>query len=95
MKFLATLFGCGHARTSRVFTIDDVTYVVCLECGREFEYDLATMQRGPEIDRPVEHADPVAVARRRKQQLVIIHQQPSRFWSEDRAASCRRTAVKD
>jgi hypothetical protein len=29
-------FGCHHRHVSRVFTINQRTYKVCLDCGREF-----------------------------------------------------------
>jgi hypothetical protein len=29
-------FGCHHRHVSRVFTINERTYKVCLDCGREF-----------------------------------------------------------
>jgi hypothetical protein len=35
---LSFLFGCTH-KLSRVFTIRRRTYQVCLDCGREFDYD--------------------------------------------------------
>ena len=30
-------FGCHHRHLSRVFTIHNRTYKVCLDCGHEFE----------------------------------------------------------
>lgn len=57
------LFGCSHGRTGFPITIktsvtaDDGqqttladTYVVCLDCGRTFDYDLTTMR--PTKQRP-------------------------------------------
>jgi hypothetical protein len=49
------LFGCTHKRTSFPFTAKPSrtrseaasvtgTYVVCLDCGREFAYDWANMK---------------------------------------------------
>jgi hypothetical protein len=35
---LQRAYGCRHRERSRVFTINQRTYQVCLECGREFEY---------------------------------------------------------
>lgn len=43
-KILDWLFGCTHAETSRVFTIDGRSYVVCLTCGKEMNYDLEQMR---------------------------------------------------
>jgi hypothetical protein len=37
------VFGCHHSRLSRVFTIKERTYQVCLECAKEFEYSWAQM----------------------------------------------------
>ena len=60
-----SLFGC-HDRDnlSRVFTIRGVSYRVCLGCGAELEYDLATMRlTGVVLAREPEHPDAVAEAR--------------------------------
>jgi hypothetical protein len=37
------LFGCCHAKLSRVFTINRETYRLCLECGAKFSYSMETM----------------------------------------------------
>lgn len=37
------LFGCSHRRTTFPLT-KKRTYVVCLECGREFQYDWQKMR---------------------------------------------------
>jgi hypothetical protein len=34
---LELTFGCRHRHLSRVFTIEQRTYRVCFDCGREFE----------------------------------------------------------
>jgi hypothetical protein len=31
------VFGCRHRHLSRVFTIQNRTYKVCFDCGREFD----------------------------------------------------------
>jgi hypothetical protein len=49
-------FGCHHDQLSRVFTIKQRTYKVCMECGEEFDYSWARMH----IQRPAV-ADPVYV----------------------------------
>jgi hypothetical protein len=36
-------FGCHHGQLSRVFTIKERTYQLCVECGREFEYSWELM----------------------------------------------------
>lgn len=53
---LNLLFRCRHQRMSRPMTpsskkppqkgSDAGTYVVCLECGKQFDYDLAKMRVG-------------------------------------------------
>jgi len=47
---LNALFGCSHRRTSFPITTarksgkNRATYVVCLDCGTEFEYDWREMR---------------------------------------------------
>lgn len=107
MKFFLSIFGCGHRRMSRVFTADSnqkristcvlpaaCSYVVCLDCGREFAYDLATMQQGEELQRRAQRPDEVARARDRKQKLAFINQQ-IRPWSGGRGVRGERIAAKD
>jgi hypothetical protein len=36
-------FGCRHGQLSRVFTINNRTYQVCFECGRELDYSWEQM----------------------------------------------------
>jgi len=67
---LLALLRCSHTSLSRVFTVDGRTYRVCLNCGRELEYDLAAMREtGAIIERPVSHPDTVAAARAAKSSL--------------------------
>lgn len=40
---LDALFGCRHSLVTRPFTLQRKTYEVCLDCGREIPYSLATM----------------------------------------------------
>jgi hypothetical protein len=54
---LNLLFRCSHRRLTRPMTPvmktggrSGDTYVVCLDCGKQFEYDLKTMQMGKAID---------------------------------------------
>ena len=54
---LNLLFRCSHRRLTRPITPvlktagpHGDTYVVCLDCGKQFEYDLKTMQIGKAID---------------------------------------------
>ena len=42
-RFFQFTFGCRHGQRSRVFTIKERTYQVCLECGQELDYSWAQM----------------------------------------------------
>jgi len=54
-----TLFGCSHARTTFPLTpgrkntapsaTRNGTYVVCLDCGKEFAYDWEGMRIGRQV----------------------------------------------
>lgn len=55
LKFIDLLFGCAHKRTSFPFSsksgqrrspaaCQTGTYVVCLDCGKEFAYDWQRMR---------------------------------------------------
>ncbi len=37
--------GCRHDRVTRPFTIEDESYMVCLDCGKQLFYSLETMRR--------------------------------------------------
>jgi hypothetical protein len=52
------LFSCSHQRTTFPLTRASRTYVVCLDCGREFAYNWTNMQ----IGEPVTARVPVAQA---------------------------------
>ena len=49
-RLMELLFGCWHAHTSKPITLRAnvagplATYVVCLDCGKEFEYDWNRMR---------------------------------------------------
>jgi hypothetical protein len=45
MKLLSLLLGCRHRRTTFPMTAGGRTYVCCVSCGREFEYDWRAMRR--------------------------------------------------
>lgn len=56
-KLLDLLFRCSHRRLSRPLTPASVrgsprgtTYVVCLDCGKHFAYDLKAMKLGKKLD---------------------------------------------
>ncbi len=38
------LLGCRHASLTRPFTIEQETYKVCLNCGKQVYYSLQTMR---------------------------------------------------
>lgn len=57
-RLLELLFGCSHRNLSRpVTSVYDSgepagqSYVVCLDCGKEFAYDVKSMRRGKPIHR--------------------------------------------
>jgi hypothetical protein len=65
-----SLFGCSHQRTtfpitpgrknarfSAPATTRTDTYVVCLECGKEFAYDWQSMRIGEAVTVPVATAE--------------------------------------
>ena len=48
-RFVTSLFGCAHSRCTFPITLIESgrhsnTYVVCLDCGREFDYDWERMK---------------------------------------------------
>lgn len=54
--FFNRLFGCPHRRISRPITpsgkpgsAPSGTYVVCLDCGQQFAYDLKQMRMGERL----------------------------------------------
>jgi len=56
-RLLDLLFRCSHKRLSRPVTPTSArgspkksTYVVCLDCGKHFAYDLQTMSVGKQVD---------------------------------------------
>ncbi len=53
--FLDFLMGCSHSRTSFPMTPktgshSGITYVACLDCGKEFHFSWDTMKHGSKID---------------------------------------------
>ena len=60
--FIDSLFGCSHRRTTFPITrgrkllgahataTRNRTYVVCLECGKEFAYDWKSMSVGEAVE---------------------------------------------
>jgi hypothetical protein len=50
VRVFDAVFGCRHALSRPITTFTGSprrkrTYVVCLECGQEFDYDLVAMRR--------------------------------------------------
>jgi len=59
---LNLLFQCSHRHLTRPFTpvsksgaVHSETYVVCLDCAKQFPYDLETMRMGKAIDHKHDH----------------------------------------
>jgi len=57
-------FGCRHRRITRPMTAahkasekPGLTYIVCLDCGQQFHYDLVTMSMGTLIAKDSTLAD--------------------------------------
>lgn len=69
---LNALFGCSHRRTTFPLTSPakngscTETYVVCLSCGTEFQYDWEEMR----IRKPVNMLVPATVQARAVQKLI-------------------------
>jgi predicted transcriptional regulator len=68
------LFGCGHPRTTFPITparstsapvaaTASATYVVCLDCGKQFAYDWKSMRVGEQVRQPVTSTAVQAVVR--------------------------------
>ena len=58
-RFGGSLFGCSHSHctfpiTATVQRAVASTYVVCLDCGKEFPYDWQKMKRGASAKRRVD-----------------------------------------
>jgi hypothetical protein len=60
---LNLLFNCPHRHLTRPFTpvsqtgvAHDKTYVVCLDCAKQFAYDLGTMRIGKAIGETHDHS---------------------------------------
>jgi len=42
--FFEILFGCRHDHLTRPFTLEQQTYKVCLDCGKQIYYSPVTMR---------------------------------------------------
>jgi hypothetical protein len=77
LRLFDVLFGCSHRRTSFPLTplrrsplvtdglVRKTTYVVCLDCGKEFDYDWKEMRLGNALSAGVYHGNinPIPVNR--------------------------------
>ncbi len=45
VEAITSVFGCQHSRVSRPFTIQQQSYMVCLECGHKLYYSASDMRR--------------------------------------------------
>jgi len=82
---LNLIFRCSHRRLTRPMT--PVTkagkphgqaYVVCLDCGKQFEYDVQTMHMGKAIDHSHESAVvPAGRPQRSKMRLALLAAVPA------------------
>ena len=43
-RLLQLIFGCRHRRRSFPITIKGHTYICCLSCGRQWNYDFTAMR---------------------------------------------------
>jgi hypothetical protein len=42
--FYEMILGCSHAHLTRPFTLQNETYMVCLDCGKQIYYSPVTMR---------------------------------------------------
>jgi hypothetical protein len=73
--FYEILFGCHHGRLTRPFTIEQQTYKVCLDCGKQIFYSAEKM--APLSSREIRHLKTSHLG-----ELKII---PSRGWQQNPA----------
>lgn len=62
MNFFSSIFGCAHSRTTFPLTPSRKaklpegarrgTYIVCLDCGKEFDYSWKEMRIGNPVTAP-------------------------------------------
>jgi hypothetical protein len=60
---LEFFFGCWHRNCSRPFTLSGWTYVVCLNCGKQFGYIGADFCVSGTTKHEAEGSDPMAMPR--------------------------------
>ena len=95
-SILNLLFRCAHSRLTRPFSPVSLhgasqggAYVVCLDCGRQFAYDLTEMKIGRPIDRSHEAAVvPSSLSMPRKKKLKYA------FWAAVPVAVAVGVALK-
>lgn len=77
-SFLSLFFGCSHSRTTFPLTPSrraavagssyagqpkrNNTYVVCLDCGKEFDYNWKEMRVGSPVEAPSSQSAPETAA---------------------------------
>jgi hypothetical protein len=96
-SILNLLFRCAHPRLTRPFSPVSLNgasqggaYVVCLDCGRQFAYDLTEMKIGRPIDRSHEAAvAPSNLPMPRKKKLKYG------FWAAGAGGGSRRRGPED
>ena len=98
---LNLLFRCSHRQLTRPVTPVSMagvprgeTYVVCLDCGKQFSYDLEKMRIGKPIDRShdagVLHPEPPK-PHRKKLKLALLASIPLAFLVGSALKSPKRT----
>jgi hypothetical protein len=98
MSLIDLLLGCSHRRTTFPLTpagrnavsgtTRNNTYVVCLDCGKEFDYDWKEMRVG----RPVTIRTPVPVAVRTPRSVPTLVAHPAGSASATGITTARRMA---
>lgn len=81
--FYEIFFGCSHGHMTRPFTLQDHSYKVCLDCGKQFPYSVERMR--------VLHAWEVAKPQPTAAQVEPVSLQPA-FAEEDDYSRTRAVA---
>jgi hypothetical protein len=97
------LFGCSHKRTTFPLTPASIsgsgpaqTYVVCLDCGKQFTYDWKSMQRGERVDLSADSPEVKPKAAKSKLRYVAwISAVPVAWLAVSAAAKVRKRAKSD
>ena len=96
------LFGCSHRRTTFPLTPARTsgsgpaqTYVVCLDCGKQFTYDWKSMQRGERVDLGADSPEVKPKAAKSKLRYVAWISAVPVAWLAVSAAKARKRARSD